>query len=545
MPTTAPSRRGYRLNSLTLKQKAQIVEEYRRREKDGLSTSQKELAVWAQQKFRLSSPPSQPVLYRILSAPSALTIHTTGLSKRNRRGKHPELETSLALWVRAQHDAGVCLNGDMIKLQGRRIVDGVNDKLGVEDQIYFHFSSGWLGNFQKRWGLKLIKPHGESNDADDNEIVRSLPILQEKLKHYNINDIWNADETGLNYRLAPCKTIAHEQMSGRKKDKVRLTYLLCANADGTEQFPLMVIGKAKKPRCFRQKTGQELGFDYWNNTKAWMRTDIFFLWLHRFDAYIGTTRNRQVILRLDNASPHGTSDTLPELKNVEVAFLPANTTSKLQRMDAGIIAAFKKRYRKMQYSRALDYIDGGVQSIYSVDQLTAMRWTARIWDELPGTIILNCRRTTKLLDEKLNDANSRQDNVDHTTETDLENLMTALAPAASRMTIANLLNRDDEEPCVQQLSIQNLVNDAVGMIGERDRSDGVHADTDADADCFVELPSITEQLRALSITKKILEDAETVDRSAMRAVIHAQIKLRQQKAVSMKQSRISDFFNNN
>ncbi len=47
----------------------------------------------------------------------------------------------------------------------------------------------------------------------------------------------------MNYRLAPCTAmiaiIAHAQMSGRKKDKVRLSYLVCAHADGTEKFPFM------------------------------------------------------------------------------------------------------------------------------------------------------------------------------------------------------------------------------------------------------------------------------------------------------------------
>ncbi len=86
-------------------------------------------------------------------------------------------------------------------------------------------------------------------------------------------------------------------MSGRKKDKVRLSYLVCANADGTEKFPFMIIEKSKRPRCFKKKSGQELGFDYWNNKRAWMRSDIFFPWLQRFDACIGNTRDRKVHVR--------------------------------------------------------------------------------------------------------------------------------------------------------------------------------------------------------------------------------------------------------
>ncbi len=87
------------------------------------------------------------------------------------------------------------------------------------------FLQDGLIKFQKRWDLKFVKLHGESGDADDEPIVASLPYIHQKLKIYNISDTWNADETGLNYRLAPSTTIAHAQMSRRKKDKV------CANAD--------------------------------------------------------------------------------------------------------------------------------------------------------------------------------------------------------------------------------------------------------------------------------------------------------------------------
>ncbi len=36
------------------------------------------------------------------------------------------------------------------------------------------------------------------------------------------------------------------------------------------------------------------------------------------------------------------------LQNVDVHFLPPNTTSKIQPMDAGIIMTFKKNYRRHQ-----------------------------------------------------------------------------------------------------------------------------------------------------------------------------------------------------
>ena len=69
------------------------------------------------------------------------------------------------------------------------------------------------------------------------------------------------------------------------------------------------------------------------------------------------------------------------LANVKLQLLHPNTTSKIQPMDAGIIAAFKRRYRRYHLQNAIDCDERGeARTIYKVDQITpcAGRW-------LPGT----------------------------------------------------------------------------------------------------------------------------------------------------------------
>lgn len=53
--------------------------------------------------------------------------------------------------------------------------------------------------------------------------------------------------------------------------------------------------------------------------------------------------NRKIIMFLDNAASHPND----EYSNIKLAFLPPNTTSVLQPLDAGIIQAFKLSYRKL------------------------------------------------------------------------------------------------------------------------------------------------------------------------------------------------------
>ena len=53
---------------------------------------------------------------------------------------------------------------------------------------------------------------------------------------YDLEDVKNMDETGLFYNLAPDKTIARRQIEGMKKNKIRLSVALTANATGRLHF---------------------------------------------------------------------------------------------------------------------------------------------------------------------------------------------------------------------------------------------------------------------------------------------------------------------
>ncbi len=75
----------------------------------------------------------------------------------------------------------------------------------------------------------------------------------------------------------------------------------------------------------------------------------------RFDSFIGKTNNRKVALLMDNPSCHEDLETIPKLCNVEVVYLPPNKTSLLQLLDAGIISVLKRRYRKCQLMKALNF----------------------------------------------------------------------------------------------------------------------------------------------------------------------------------------------
>ena len=76
-----------------------------------------------------------------------------------------------------------------------------------------------------------------------------------------------------------------------------------------------------------------------------MLTVLFQEWLQAFDRQVAQRhRGQRVLLLLDNCPSHKVEGL--NLQHVDVYFLPPNTTSKIQPMDAGIIMAFKSQYRR-------------------------------------------------------------------------------------------------------------------------------------------------------------------------------------------------------
>ena len=66
--------------------------------------------------------------------------------------------------------------------------------------------------------------------------------------------MYNADETGLFWQVLPKVMLASAQEKealGVKSSKDRVTLLGCVNATGKHKLKPVLIGKYKKPRCFK------------------------------------------------------------------------------------------------------------------------------------------------------------------------------------------------------------------------------------------------------------------------------------------------------
>ena len=355
---------------------------------DSLNIDQESLAVWAKKEFKLKKAPTQSTIsFTLKKRKSYDEMELTELAaKRPRRLKHPQLDWAIAKWVSECEARSVHLSYDIIKCKARALAILLN----IEDPP--KFSNGWMHKFTIRHGFMKYRCHGESGSVNMEIVRASLPMLQLKIAQYAPCDVYNMDETGLFYSKAPCTTISRNPIEGVKQDKRRLTVALSANADGSDKLSLLFIGKSKSPRCFPKKSAATLGFCYEYNPKAWMTTGVFTAWITDLNQKM-KKRNRNILMLLDNAPTHKKI----QLSNIELLFLPPNTTSKLQPMDAGIISAFKKLYKQRFWHHAIELAERKQPEIYKVDQLLAMEWCTQSWKELTTETIENCFGHTNLL----------------------------------------------------------------------------------------------------------------------------------------------------
>ena len=175
-------------------------------------------------------------------------------------------------------------------------------------------------------------------------------ILPGILETFESINLFNADETALNFRGYPNRglRLVGEPFSGGKRAMERITVMCCANMDGSENKPLIVIGKSKNPRCF-PKNHTLLPVTYRSSANAWMTSSLFHEWLDAWNRQL-QIEGRTICLLIDNCTAHTPNATL---SHIVLQFLPHNTTSIMQPMDMGVIKNFKAHYRSRLNARII------------------------------------------------------------------------------------------------------------------------------------------------------------------------------------------------
>src|SRR6266498_779966 len=137
------------------------------------------------------------------------------------------------------------------------------------------------------------------------------------------------------------------------------------------------------------------------------------------------TRHRKILLLVDNALTHGKQYELPSFSNIEIYYLPPNTTPYLQLLDQGIINSFKVsilnlllklysilvflltffikikvKYRKLLVENKVEEYDISQQlnmPIIFVNIRNAIDFVVKVWNQVNSNTIKNCWLKTGII----------------------------------------------------------------------------------------------------------------------------------------------------
>lgn len=138
-----------------------------------------------------------------------------------------------------------------------------------------------------------------------------------------------------------------------------------------------MIWKSENPRCLRRFDKSLLPVTYFSQAKAWMTGDILDSILSKLNRQM-VGKNCKILLFMDNAGCHP-EELHTKFSNIQICFLPPNTTSVLQLLDLGIINNFKIHYRQLflrYVISKIDEVDKASDVVNLVDLLLAIRWVA-------------------------------------------------------------------------------------------------------------------------------------------------------------------------
>lgn len=433
--------------------------------------------------------------------------------KRARASRNVAVDDALYTWFSQKRSQGQPISGPMLCAK----VQYFNERLGGSTN--FKASSGWLRNFKARHGIRQLSIHGEAMSAD----TQGAEDFIQKFKTEVMDEDWdedlvyNADETGLNWKALPRKTLAGGKESravGHKMRKDRLTILVCSNVSGTHKLPLLVVGKYKSPRAI--KFINNLPVKYMSQKKGWMDRTLFTEWydtifvpaVKRHQEMLGK-EGKKVILLLDNAPSHPSEKLLERENGKYVAkFLPYNVTSLIQPMDQGVIQNFKTIYRRNLLGNIL--LNDGSPSEENINFFTAFykRFNLRdciylaadAWEEIPAFTLK--RAWKKIIGERPEDLPPEKT---PTNQTILEMVNKVPgSPIYSLQDVEEWLQIDTYDLGYEILTDEKLIK----QYGDDDKENSTHEDEEEDEAICIEPEELQNQNPQEFTAEKAVEAIE-------------------------------------
>lgn len=309
--------------------------------------------------------------------------------KKMRQSAVPNMEKALYAWFLNERKRHNIVTNEILCEKAKLLHES------LDNNVRFNASIGWLQKFKKRHNIRLLKICGERLSANEAAVKEFIDDFKQKVNDLGLcrDQIYNADETGLIIKDLNSKTLvmhAEKNAPGRKNSKERITIMPCINAAGTHKVPLMVIGKAKNPRCFKDCVLPEI--HYRSSKNAWQTRQLFEEWFTTvFIPNVTEHLKRsglpiKALLIVDNASCHSTTIST---ENFTVIFIPPNTTSLIQPLDQQVIKVFKQLYRKNLLLNLLKHGGEIIDGLKKINLKEVLFLVVESWRDVQTKIIVN------------------------------------------------------------------------------------------------------------------------------------------------------------
>ena len=517
-------------------------------------------AGWTTSCIRSEYGLSASTLHDIKKAREKLMSYTTRYSEASRTGrrqdrkvmaspKNVELDKCVLHWYQQQRGSGVMVRGAELKMAAEKFAT----RVGMND---FKASDGWLYRFKFRHGLSARRTHGEALDADEGSVSEFRQKLLKLIDDESIvlDQLYNADETGLNYRSIPECTLASQKeksVPGHKLSKVRVSVMCCANATGLHRLKPVVVGKAKQPRCLRGVM-ESLPVVYFNSLKAWFTARIFKDWFnnhavpeiirHQTDALKIPLDRVKALILLDNAPAHPVeSELVGHHGRIRCLFLPPNTTALIQPMDQGIIVATKRLYRRRFLEEVMvvfeDDDDGNVgertlERLRKYDLKSAMFNWSRAWKDVKSKTLENGWKPLLRGEETAEDFEGFQ--VD-----DFRRHLVRVGETVTDEGLEDWLENDEGDPGCQMLSDDEIASQVLSP-------EDPESDVEDDSELPTSRPSLSKMRECADILLEGLEHFSSPESLRTLAVsqrsIRDEIIQQQSRWSSYRQTTLDSFF---
>ena len=181
-----------------------------------------------------------------------------------------------------------------------------------------------------------------------------------------------------------------------------------AVASATEdKFEMFVIGKSKKRRCFENV--KQLLIRYRAQKKSWMTGVLFEEWVRKHDSSFWA-QSRKVAFLIDK-----------NLANINLIFLPPDTTPVLQPMDQGVIRSLKAHYQKKVVRLCIKAKESN-KPLPKISILQAMKRLVSSRNSVSKETLVNCFKKSDISPSNQQAAVNDDDNPFKSLQEDLEKL---------------------------------------------------------------------------------------------------------------------------